>query len=49
MSETAQELRDQAAVLLARSVALDRAAGVAQKDDEVREFARALFAKEEGE
>lgn len=46
MSETAQELRDQAAELLRRSVALDRAAAAT---DPMREFARKLFKDEEGD
>lgn len=41
MSETAQELRDQAAELLRRSVALDRAAA---GTDPMREFTKNLFA-----
>lgn len=41
MTETAQELRDQAAELLRRSVALDRAAS---EPDSMAAFAKKLFA-----
>lgn len=53
MSETAQELRDQAAELLKKSVALDRKAAAdraaADGPDPLRDFSRALFAKVEDE
>lgn len=47
MTETAQELRDQAAELLRRSVALDRAAGAPGMTDEMRDFTKKLFAVDE--
>lgn len=43
---TAQELRDQAAELLRRSIALDREAA---RTDPMREFTKALFTDKEGD
>lgn len=46
MSETAQELRDQAAELLRRSVAIDRAAS---EPDSMAAFSKKLFADAKGD
>ncbi|MDO8646120.1 MAG: hypothetical protein Q7R42_06035 [Candidatus Planktophila sp.] len=47
MTETAQELRDQAAELLRRSIALDRADGAPGMTDELSDFTKKLFAPDE--